>query len=92
MQGWGRSAGIMNSTLKGNVYKYSSNIEQIDLEKTVLNVFDKINAPVDVQYIEACRRVKSDDNGRINKVIVEFSKRKDMVRVMSKRKSLKKLA
>ena len=82
----------MNSTLKGNVYKYSSNIEQIDLEKTVLNVFDKINAPVGLQYIEACHRVKSDDNGRINKVIVEFSKRKDMVRVMSKRKSLKKLA
>ena len=36
-------------------------IEQIDLEKTVLNVFDKIDAPVDPQNIEACHRLKSDD-------------------------------
>ena len=64
-------------------------IEQIDLEKTVLNVFDKIDAPVDPQNIEACHRLKSDDNGRSNKVIVKFSKRRDMVRVMNKKKSLK---
>ena len=54
-------------------------IEQIDLERTLLNVFDKIDAPVDPQNIEACHRLKSDDNGRSNKVIVKFSKRKDMV-------------
>ena len=41
--------------------------------------FDKIDAPVDPQDIEACHRLKSDDNGRSNKVIVKFSKRKDMV-------------
>ena len=40
-------------------------IEQIELEKIVLNVFDKIDAPVDPQNIEACHRLKSDDNGRI---------------------------
>ena len=35
--------------------------------------------------IEACHRLKSDDNGLSNKVIVKFSKRKDMVRVMNKK-------
>ena len=33
-------------------------IEQLDLEKTVLNVFDKMDAPVDPQNIEACHRLK----------------------------------
>ena len=60
-------------------------IEQRDLEKTVLNVFDKTDAPVGPQNVEACHRLKSDDNGRSNKVIVKFSKRKDMVRVMNKK-------
>ena len=64
-------------------------IEQIDLERTVLKVFDKIDAPVDPQNIEACHRLKSDDNGRSNKVIVKFSKRKDMARIMNKKKFLK---
>ena len=63
----------------------------MDLEKTVLNVFDKIDAPVDSQNIEACHRLKSDDNGRSNKVIVKLSKQKDMVRVINKKKSLKML-
>ena len=54
-------------------------IEQIDLEKTVVKVFDKIDAPVDPQNIEACRRLNSDDNGQSNKVIVKFSNCKDMV-------------
>ena len=61
-------------------------IKQLDLEKTVLHVFDKIDAPVDPQTIEACHRLKTDDNGRSNKVIVKFSKRKDMVRVMNKKR------
>ena len=64
-------------------------IEQIDLERTLLNAFDKIDAPVDPQNIEACHRLKFDDNGRSNKVIVKFSKREDMVRIMNKKKSLK---
>ena len=62
----------------------SQSIEQLDLEKTLLNVFDKIDAPVDPQTIEACHSLKSDDNGRSNKVIVKFSKHKDMVRVVNK--------
>ena len=45
--------------------------------------------PVQPQNIEACDRLKSDDNGRGNKVIVKFSKRKDMAREMNKKKSLK---
>ena len=59
--------------------------------KTVLHVFDKIDAPVDPQTIEACHRLKTDDNGRSNKVIVKFSKRKDMVRVMNKKRPWKML-
>ena len=51
-------------------------IGQIDLEMTVLKVFDKIDAPVDPQNIETCHRLKSDVNGRSNKVIMKFSKRK----------------
>ena len=47
------------------------------------------DAPVDPQNIEACHRLKSDDNGPSNKVIVKFSKRKDMVRVMNKKKYFK---
>ena len=66
----------------------SQSIKQIDLDWAVLNVFDKIDAPVDLQNIEACHRLKSNDNGRSNKVIVKFSKRKDMVRVMNKKKFL----
>ena len=49
-------------------------IEQIGLEKTALNDFDKTDAPVDQQNTEACHRLKSDNNGRSNKVIVKFSK------------------
>ena len=59
------------------------------MERTLLNVFDKIDASVDPQNIEACHRLKSDDNDRSNKVIVKFSKRKDVVRIMNKKKSLK---
>ena len=66
----------------------SQSIKQIDLDWAVLNVFDKIDAPVDLQNIEACHRLKSNDNGRSNKVIVKFSKRKDMIRVMNKKKFL----
>ena len=80
----------MNNTLGGNVSKFvPQRNEQIYLQTTVLNVFDKIDPPVDPQNIEARHRLKSNDNGRSNKVILKFSKRKDMVRVMSKKKFLK---
>ena len=66
-------------------------IEQLNLEKTVLHVFDKIDVPVDPRNIEACHRLKSDDNGWSNKVIVKFNKRKDMVRLMNKKSPWKML-
>ena len=47
--------------------------------------------PVEPQNIEACDRLKSDDNGRGNKVIVKFSKRKDMAREMNKKNLWKML-
>ena len=37
-------------------------IKQTDLEKAVLNVFDKMEAQVDTQNVETCRGLKSDDN------------------------------
>ena len=53
--------------------------------KTVLNDFDKTDALGDLQKIEACHRLKSYDNSWSNKVIVKFSKCKDIVRVMNKK-------
>ena len=47
-----------------------------------------MDVPVDTQNIEACHRLKFDNDG--NKIIAKFNKRKDMVRVMSKEKFLKK--
>ena len=52
-------------------------IEERDLEKTVLDVFDKVDAPADTQNIEACQKLRPDNNCRNSKV--RFSKRKDMV-------------
>ena len=63
----------------------------MDLGNTVLNVFKKVDAPVDPQHIEACHRLKSGDNGRSNKVTVKFCNRNDMVRVINKKSSLKLL-
>ena len=48
-----------------------------------------MDAPVDTQNIEAYHRLKSGNNDG-NKIIAKFNKRKDMVRVMSKKKFLKK--
>ena len=59
-------------------------IGRIDLEKTVLNVFEKMYPPDDPQNIEKCHRLISDDTGPSNKVIVKFSKRKVMVPVMNR--------
>ena len=52
-------------------------VEQTDLEKTILNVSEKVDAAVDPQNIEACHRLKSDDNGWSNKVVVKFNTCKD---------------
>ena len=59
------------------------------MEKTLLSVFDKIDASVDPQNIEAYHRLKFDDNDQSNKVSVKFSKHKVMAGVMNTKKSLK---
>ena len=59
-------------------------IGRTDLEKTVLNVFEKTYPPDYPQNIKKCHRLKSDDTGPSNIVIVKFSKRKDIVRVMNR--------
>ena len=59
---------------------------------TVLNVFEKLDAPVDPQKIEAFHKLKSDNNGILlwsRKFIVKFSKLRDMVWVINRKKSLK---
>ena len=66
-------------------------IKPIDLENAVLCVIEKVAASVDPEDIEASYRFKSDDNGRISKVFVKFSKRNEMARVMNKKGSLKLL-
>ena len=60
-------------------------IEPIHLKNTVLNVFEKVDATVDPQDIQASYRLKCDDSGRRNNVIVKFSLRNGMVRVMNKK-------
>ena len=52
--------------------------------------FWKSRCWVDPQNIEACHRLKSDDNGWSNKVIVKFNTCKDMVRVLNNKKIPKK--
>lgn len=79
LHGWRGITGRRNSPL-GGMYKISEipqSIEERDLEKTVLDVFDKVDAPADTQNIEACQKLRPDNNCRNSKV--RFSKRKDMV-------------
>ena len=52
------------------------------MENAVLNIFEKIDAPVDPENIERCHRLKTVDNGQSDKVMEKFSKHKDMARVL----------
>ena len=64
-----------------------ANTSQDTLEKTVLEVFDKIDVEIQPDNIEACHWLKSDSGGK--KVIVKFSKRKDVDRVRKSKRKLK---
>ena len=59
------------------------------MENTALKFFEKADAPVGLQEIEACHRLKSDDNDRYNKVIMKFCKSNGMVREKNKKRSIK---
>ena len=61
--------------------------EDQKLEETVLNVFQKIDVPVQPENVEACHWLKSR-NGQ-KKVIIKFSKRKDVERVRNAKRKLK---
>ena len=58
-----------------------------NLEKTVLEVFSKIDVDIQPANIEACHWLKSERGGK--KAIVKFSKRKDVDRVRKAKRKLK---
>ena len=61
-------------------------IKQDELENKVLTIFKKVGCDIKNENIEACHRVR-----RQNNVIIKFSKRKDCQQVYSVKKDLGKL-
>ena len=60
-------------------------VQNNELEDKVLTIFKKIGSEVSPRDIEACHRLKKDND----KVIVKFSRRKDCEHIMSVKKDLK---
>ena len=60
-------------------------VQNNELEDKVLIIFKKIGSEVSPSDIEACHRLKKDND----KVIVKFSRRKDCEHIMSGKKDLK---
>ena len=61
-------------------------IKQDELENKVLTIFKKVGCDIKNENIEACHRVRGQNN-----VIIKFSKRKDCQQVYSVKKDLGKL-
>ena len=61
-------------------------IKQDELENKILTIFKKVGCDIKNENIEACHRVR-----RQNNVIIKFSKRKDCQQVYSVKKDLGKL-
>ena len=62
-------------------------VQNNELEDKVLNIFKKIASEVSPRGIEACHRLKQDND----RVIVKFSLRKDCEQIISVKKDLKHL-
>ena len=62
-------------------------VQNNELEDKVLTIFKKISSEVSPRDIEACHRLKKDND----RVIVKFSRRKDCEQIMSAKKDLKHL-
>ena len=62
-------------------------VQNNELEDKVLTIFKKISSEVSPRDIEACHRLKKDND----RVIVKFSRRKDCEQIMSVKKDLKHL-
>ena len=62
-------------------------VQNNELEDKVLTIFKKIGSEVSPRDIEACHRLKKDND----RVIVKFSRRKDCEQIMSVKKDLKHL-
>ena len=64
------------------------NTSDENLEKTVLDVFQKIEVDVQPENVEACHWLKSNSPGG-KKVIIKFSRRKDADKIRKQKKKLK---
>ena len=62
-------------------------VDNNELEDKVLTFFKKIGSEVSPRDIEACHRLKKDND----RVVVKFSRRKDCEQIMSMKKDLKHL-
>ena len=67
--------------------KITNSVQNNELEEKVLTIFNKIGREVSPRDIEACHRLKKDND----RVIVKFSRRKDCEQIMSMKKDLKHL-
>ena len=65
----------------------SDSVQNNELEDKVLTIFKKIGSEVSPRDIEACHRLKKDND----RVIVKFSRRKDCEQIMFIKKDLKHL-
>ena len=74
--------------MSGDIRGIPGSIAENSLEETVLNLFSKCKAPVDLSNVEDCYRLKST-NKAPQKVIVKLLKRKDVYRVLKTKPSLK---
>ena len=63
-------------------------VEDKDLEKTVIKIFEKIDVTVNDNDIEACHRVGKSKDGVPKKTIVRFCNRKNSKRALYNRKRL----
>lgn len=77
----------MSSIREGRVWRCQVFLDDDSLEGTLLNLFSKVNAPVDPLNVEDCHRLKSTNNAP-QKVIVKLLKRKDVYLALNVKRSL----
>ena len=74
--------------MSGDIRGIPGSIAENSLEETVLNLFSKCKASVDLSNVGDCYRLKST-NKAPQKVIVKLLKRKGVYRVLKTKPSLK---
>ena len=63
--------------------------ESIDLEQTILKVFEKLEVMVDTANVEDCHWIKTSNGSK--KMIIKLSQRKDAAKIRSSKKKLKEM-